>query len=489
MPVDDDRMIRCPDCGRENPPETVECVSCGKSLVAEVTSASRASSARAVNPGPSTQPAAAATSTQVFRPGETRIERFRRNLTVMFTDIKGSTSYFDRFGNTMGLRMIQRHNKLLFPIIQVHKGTIVKTIGDAIMAYFEDPREGVAAAIEMQKALAEHNASLPPDDKIQIRIGLNLGIGILEGNDVFGDVVNVASRVQHRCLENQILVSSSVYEAVRDTTDLFCQPLGRVQLAGKAQEEQIFLVVWHPDQLKLLRRKELKGALCSRCKTLNAPGSRFCGECGNPLQGTAETAAVPTLALRSRNAKGREREWKFTQRSIVIGRHGGDISLPEDELLSFTHVRLECRGGQWFVRDLGSTNGTYVRIRGQVPLELGGWFLVGIYRFQLAAAESPELPPTLWVLAANGAIMGEVPMDRDTLTIGREGADLSFPDEPSISGLHARLLRKADQFLLEDLRSSNGTFLRATEEMPIESGDNFMVGGELFRIETEKARS
>lgn len=484
-------MITCAYCGKDNAPGATECVSCAKPLLAPVAAPANPSAARESNPSSTAKPAASAepSGTQVFRPGETRVERFRRNLTVMFTDIQGSTSYFDRRGNTMGLRMIQRHNKLLFPIIQNCRGTVVKTIGDAIMAYFNEPPDGVAAAIDMQKALAEHNAPLPPEEKIQIRIGLNFGVGILEGNDVFGDVVNVASRVQHRCLANQILISSSVYDAVHDNPDFFCQPLGRVQLAGKAQEEQIFLVVWHPDQLKMLRRKELKGICCSRCKHLNEPGSRFCGACGNPLQPATEPGAVAPLTVRSRDAKAREREWKMTQRAVVIGRHSGDISLPDDSLLSFSHVRLECRRGQWFVRDLGSTNGTFVRIRGQVSLELGSWFLVGIYRFQLAAAEAADAPPILWVLTADGAVIGEVPVDRDAITIGREGADLSFPDEPSISSLHARLLRKSGQFFLEDLHSSNGTFLRVTEETPVESGDSFIAGGEVFQLQMEKART
>lgn len=407
----------------------------------------------------------------------------------MFTDIKGSTSYFDRHGNTMGLMMIQRHNKLLFPIVQAHRGTIVKTIGDAIMAYFEEPVEGVAAAIDMQKALAEHNAPLPEDERIQIRIGLNHGVGILEEKDVFGDVVNVASRVQHHCLPNQILISNSVFEAVRDNEAFFCQPLRRVQLAGKAQEEQIFLVVWDPHQLKMVRRKEFQGIYCNRCKHPNDLGSRFCGSCGNPLQAIADAGAVPLLVLRARNASGQEREWKLTQRTVVIGRHSGDVSLPEDELLSFSHVRLEWRSGQWFVRDLGSTNGTYVRIRGQAPLDLGGWFMVGSYRFQLAPSEQPEAPPELWVLGADNAVLGEIALDRDSITVGREQADLSFPDDPSISSLHARLLRKAGQFLLEDLRSSNGTFLRVSEEIPVGSGDSLIAGAQLFEIQTQKART
>src|SRR3990172_5801590 len=82
-------------------------------------------------------------------------EGARSQVTIMFTDIKGSTSYFERKGDHEGMAMIHRHNAILFPITEQCGGRVVKTIGDAIMALFRDPVGAVKAAAEMQRALEE----------------------------------------------------------------------------------------------------------------------------------------------------------------------------------------------------------------------------------------------------------------------------------------------------------------------------------------------
>ena len=78
---------------------------------------------------------------------EQELEKMRTAVTILFTDIKGSTSYFERKGDVEGLAMVQHHNTLLFPCIERHGGRIVKTIGDAIMACFDDPVGAVKAAV------------------------------------------------------------------------------------------------------------------------------------------------------------------------------------------------------------------------------------------------------------------------------------------------------------------------------------------------------
>src|SRR5213082_3908869 len=81
------------------------------------------------------------------------LEKFRRTITVMFTDIKGSTAYFEKYGDVAGLMMVHQCNDMLRLIVEKHGGRVIKTIGDAIMATFEDCAESVQASIEMQKGL------------------------------------------------------------------------------------------------------------------------------------------------------------------------------------------------------------------------------------------------------------------------------------------------------------------------------------------------
>src|SRR3954464_5560609 len=89
------------------------------------------------------------------------LEKFRRTVIVMFTDIKGSTAYFEKYGDVAGLMMVHQCNDALQRIVERHGGRVVKTIGDAIMATFEDSAESVQAAIEMQQQLIVFNAPKP----------------------------------------------------------------------------------------------------------------------------------------------------------------------------------------------------------------------------------------------------------------------------------------------------------------------------------------
>src|SRR5262249_33525617 len=111
------------------------------------------------------------------------LERFRRKITVMFTDIKGSTSYFEKHGDIAGMMMVHDCNELLRKSIEEHQGVFIKTIGDAVMAMFDDSRKSIHAAIAMQKSLIQFNAGKPEQDWVTIRVGLNYGTGIVKSND------------------------------------------------------------------------------------------------------------------------------------------------------------------------------------------------------------------------------------------------------------------------------------------------------------------
>ena len=171
-------------------------------------------------------------------------DRFTKEVTIMFTDIKGSTAYFETRGDINGLSMVFRHNELLFPIIKHHQGTVIKTIGDSIMASFPDALHGVKSAIEMQQTLSSHNAKHQVQDQIQIRIGLNGGRGIVENRDIFGDVVNLAARIESLAEPGQILISQTVYEAVKQADDIICKYFNSTKVKGKEESVEVYHVVW-----------------------------------------------------------------------------------------------------------------------------------------------------------------------------------------------------------------------------------------------------
>jgi len=177
-------------------------------------------------------------------------DNYQKEIAVMFTDLKGSTSFFETYGDIEGRALIEKHNQILFPLIENFAGKVVKTIGDAIMAMFEDPEKAVLAAIEMQKSLSEYNRTLDQRHKeIHIRIGLNFGPGVVEEKDVFGDAVNVAARVEGKCEPDQILISESLYQAVRQSEDILCRFQGEVEVKGKAEPVRLYRVIYSEQQL------------------------------------------------------------------------------------------------------------------------------------------------------------------------------------------------------------------------------------------------
>ncbi|MCX8043940.1 MAG: CHAT domain-containing protein [Desulfobacterota bacterium] len=171
--------------------------------------------------------------------------KFSQHVTVMFTDIKGSTTFFETYGDIEGRLMVQKHNEMLFPIIAEQGGRVVKTIGDAIMAAFESPLDAVRAAIRMQQRLNEYNQTARDKKaQIHIRIGINTGEGLVEKNDIYGDVVNVAARVESLAEPDQILVSAAIYEEVRTTDDIVCRYLRQTKVKGKEEPIEVYRVVW-----------------------------------------------------------------------------------------------------------------------------------------------------------------------------------------------------------------------------------------------------
>src|SRR5436853_3916539 len=94
------------------------------------------------------------------------LRRHKTKLTVLFTDIVGSTTYFDRFGDTAGLLLLHRHDHVVIGAVEEFQGTVIKTIGDSVMAEFPEPLPAVQAAIEIQRRLFQHNQSLAANDRL-----------------------------------------------------------------------------------------------------------------------------------------------------------------------------------------------------------------------------------------------------------------------------------------------------------------------------------
>jgi serine/threonine protein kinase/class 3 adenylate cyclase len=173
-----------------------------------------------------------------------QLRKHKNAFTVLFTDVVGSTSFFERNGDTAGLVMIHRHDEVAASAIQQYEGKVVKTIGDSAMAEFPDPGSAVRAAVEIERQFLKLNLTLPEDHRVQVRIGIHTGVGFRKGNDLFGDVVNVTSRIVKRTAPAQILISRAMQEAISKESDLHCRWLSKLTIDGRTEREDIFEVVW-----------------------------------------------------------------------------------------------------------------------------------------------------------------------------------------------------------------------------------------------------
>jgi len=149
-----------------------------------------------------------------FGSGITRqIKSTRKQISILFTDIEDSTRYWDTRGDIDGRLMVDYHNRLIFPTIKKFKGKIIKTIGDAIMASFNKSEQAVKAAIAIQQMLQKTRRQ-DKNFRLKVRIGIHTGKAIVEHSDVFGDVVNVASRIEQLGQGNEIFLSENTADKI-----------------------------------------------------------------------------------------------------------------------------------------------------------------------------------------------------------------------------------------------------------------------------------
>ncbi|HVO65733.1 MAG TPA: adenylate/guanylate cyclase domain-containing protein, partial [Syntrophales bacterium] len=143
-----------------------------------------------------------------------------KKITVLFTDIVGSTKYFKSHGDLAGRLMLRRHHDISAKIINEFRGSVIKSLGDSIMAYFVDPKDALKSAINIQQNYSAFNQIRNVSDQVHIRISVHFGYGILEENDIYGDVVNVAAKLTALTNADQIYISQEVYDTINDLQQL-----------------------------------------------------------------------------------------------------------------------------------------------------------------------------------------------------------------------------------------------------------------------------
>ncbi|MBI2894475.1 MAG: FHA domain-containing protein [Deltaproteobacteria bacterium] len=257
--------------------------------------------------------------------------------------------------------------------------------------------------------------------------------------------------------------------------------------------------------------EQARSYICKSCHSQVPPGHKFCGRCGTPMP--VEVASAKTSFFGAMQAPGKAKlvlirgegldgiSYHLNSVEHVAGRSQGAILFPDDATLSPKHANFFYRDSKLYVRDEGSLNGVYGRVRGTTSIEPSDVFMAGQQYFRLELtpkpADAPEPDGTYFysspkrpsafriVHLLRGGATGMVYCARETsVQIGREGSEMNFPADPYMSSKHVKLeVGAGGKFTLTDLGSKNGTFLRIHRERELAHGDYVFLGRQLLRVE------
>jgi len=166
----------------------------------------------------------------------------RRLAAIMFTDMVGYTALSQR-NEALALELLEEHRRILRSIFPRFNGTEIKTIGDAFLVEFQSALEAAQCALEIQRALAKRNADILPDRRIEVRIGIHVGDVVHREGDVYGDGVNVASRIQPVAGVGGICISVDVERQIHHALDARFEKLAPIELKNVEVPMDLFRIV------------------------------------------------------------------------------------------------------------------------------------------------------------------------------------------------------------------------------------------------------
>jgi hypothetical protein len=260
--------------------------------------------------------------------------------TVMFADLMGSTGVFETIGSARGSRVVTGVTQWIGDIVAAHRGRVVKTLGDGVLAVFPHAPDAISAVVEMQRSHQKRIASSSAGTRMPIRIGVARGEVEFVDGDCYGDAVNVASRLSDLTGPHQIWANNLSLEHSVESDGVRFRPLGPITIRGRVEPCQVFQVEWHVD-------------VSSDFLTMQA------------------TLAPPEEQL-ERDLLGGEIELQWLDqrkrfRSHELPIHIGRVSQAEfvvnDPRVSRTHARIDWRNGSILLVDV-SSYGSWVRFSG-----------------------------------------------------------------------------------------------------------------------------
>lgn len=286
-----------------------------------------------------------------------------RRHAVLLIDLCGSTRYFDTHGEIAGRRLVERCLQVVIPEVERHAGRVVKTLGDGLMAAFSTAAELVEAARAAHAAVDADNQRRSGETSIRIHSGGDVGPVVADDHgDLFGDVVNVATRVQEIAGPDQIYVTARIVADLPNALRQLIRAIGSFPLRGVGGEVEIHEAIWRFEGSTLVVPRRI----------------------------------LPIETHLSLVFDGRTYELPPGSAHLTLGRTPDNDVPIDDGAVSREHAALTRRRGLVILIDR-STNGTYLRPEHGEPRHLhrGEALLEGRGSFSLGRADGPAVEYTV----------------------------------------------------------------------------------------------
>ncbi|MGV8805661.1 MAG: adenylate/guanylate cyclase domain-containing protein [Polaromonas sp.] len=256
-------------------------------------------------------------------------------VTVVFTDLTGSTGVFESLGNAKATQAITRITQWIRKVCEKHNGRVIKCLGDGVLTVFHESIDAIEAVTELQQFHQERIRTWPESLKMRLQVGMARGEIVEHNNDCYGDAVNVASRLSNLSGPEQILVTDNVVRQLPHYNMVRSRSMGPIPIKGRMEPCLVHRIEW---------QKEISSEVFTVAANLISPFAQ-------------RETSIATIEL----------SWLdinlcFTalEMPVFLGRDSKAHFLLLDPRVSRKHVRIEWRNDRFHLEDI-SSYGTWVR--------------------------------------------------------------------------------------------------------------------------------
>jgi len=253
-------------------------------------------------------------------------------LAILFADVVGSTRLYELMGDLRARDMVAICIDCMRSATEQHHGTVIKTMGDEVMATFPSADEALNAAAQMQQQISGHPQLRVEGQAVAIRVGCHFGPVVLEARDVFGATVHTANRMTSQAKAGQIITTAATVERLSPEWRASVRQIDVAMLKGQGSEVTLYEALWQTEDV---------------------------------------TSMVPAIAMQPRGARTRRLRLMYLDREIcldearpnvAIGRSEDNDVVIKGNLISRIHARIEINRNKFVLIDQ-STNGTFVQTK------------------------------------------------------------------------------------------------------------------------------